>query len=138
MAVQFNHTIVACKDQKKSSEFMAEMLGLATPHQFGAFYCVDTENSVSLDFMEVGDGNPVRSQHYAFLISEDEFDSVLGRIKEKNLEYWADPFRKRPGEINTNDGGRGVYFCDPDGHLLEVLTRPYGSGGLTGTPASST
>jgi len=137
MAVEFNHTLVACRDQKKSSAFMAEMLGLPTPHQFGVFYCVDTENGVSLDFIEVGDGNDVHLQHYAFLISEEEFDQVFGRIKQKALDYWADPFRKRKGEINTNDGGRGVYFCDPDGHLLEVLTRPYGSGGFTGTPLPS-
>lgn len=70
-----------------------------------------------------------RSSHYAFLISEVDFDAVFGRIREQGLEYWADPRRSRPGEINHNDGGRGVYFPDPDGHYLEVITRPYGSGG---------
>ena len=68
-------------------------------------------------------------QDYAFLIAEPDFDAVLGRIHERSLDHWADPQRRRAGEINRNDGGRGVYFPDPDGHVLEVLTRPYGSGG---------
>ena len=71
---------------------------------------------------------PIRPQHYAFLISEADFDAVLGRIRERALDHWADPARHRPGEINQSDGGRGVYFPDPDGHHLEVITRPYGSG----------
>ena len=136
MTIQFNHTLVACRDRKHSSDFMAEMLGLPEPTPFGVFLCVDLENGVSLDFIETGE-HEVRPQHYAFLISEEEFDQVYGRIREKAIEHWADPFRKRSAEINTNDGGRGVYFCDPDGHLLEVLTRPYGSGGFTGTPLPS-
>ena len=133
MTIQLNHTIVACTDQKRSAQFVADMFGMAQPTQFSAFYCVDTDNGVSLDFLEVGEGYKIQSQHYAFLVSEEEFDEVFARINEQQLEYWADPFRKKPGEINTNDGGRGVYFCDPDGHLLEALTRPYGSGGFTGT-----
>lgn len=126
MAIQFNHTIVACRDQMRSSGFMAEILGLPKPTRFGHFHCVELENGVSLDFMD-SDGEFAR-QHYAFLITEKEFDRVFGRIREKKLEYWADPFCKCSSEINTRDGGRGVYFRDPDSHLLEVLTRPYGSG----------
>ena len=83
-------------------------------------------NGVSLDFADAE--GPIRPQHYAFLISEADFDAVLSRIRERGLEHWADPMRRRPGEINHNDGGRGVYFPDPDGHYLEVITRPYGSG----------
>ncbi len=132
MAIQFNHTIVACRDQMRSSGFMAEVLGLPDPTRFGHFLCVELENGVSLDFME-SDGEFAR-QHYAFLINEEEFDRVFGRIREKKLEYWADPFCKRSSEINTRDGGRGVYFRDPDSHLLEVLTRPYGSGEATDAP----
>lgn len=127
MAVQFNHTLIACRDKQRSSAFMATMLGLAEPTPFGDFLCVETDNDVSLDFLEVGDA-PLNTQHYAFLISEGEFDTIFGRIQEQGLDYWADPFYRHPGEINTRDGGRGVYFKDPDGHLLEVLTRPYGSG----------
>jgi len=81
---------------------------------------------VSLDYREV-DGD-IASQHYAFLVSEDEFDAIYGKIVERGLDHWADPGLTRPKEINRNDGGRGVYFTDPDGHLLEIITRPYGSG----------
>ena len=84
------------------------------------------DNGVSMDFAERS--GTITPQHYAFLIGEDDFDAVLERIHAKKLEHWADPGRQQPGEINRNDGGRGVYFEDPDGHLLELLTRPYGSG----------
>ncbi|HLY37451.1 MAG TPA: VOC family protein [Candidatus Binatia bacterium] len=125
MAIQLNHIIVVCRDKKRSSTFLAEMLGLPRAKSFGPFLEVDTANGVSLAFLE-HDGE-VAPQHYAFLIGEDDFDAVFGRIRERGLEYWADPFLRRPGEINHNDGGRGVYFKDPDGHFLEVITRPYGS-----------
>jgi len=131
MAVHFNHTLIACRDKQRSSAFLAEILGLPAPSAFSVFLCVDLANGVSLDFVEAGASDFAR-QHYAFLISEAEFDEVFERITRQGLDYWADPFRKLPHEINTNDGGRGLYFCDPDGHLLEVLTRPYGSGGWTG------
>ena len=127
MAVELNHTIIACKDANASATFFSEILGLAEPFQFGHFWCVDTSNHVSLDFLE-SNSETIPPQHYAFLISEDEFDQVFTRIQDRDLPYWADPFRKQPGEINTRDGGRGVYFPDDNGHLLEVLTRPYGSG----------
>jgi catechol 2,3-dioxygenase-like lactoylglutathione lyase family enzyme len=87
---------------------------------------VQLDNGISLDFMEK-EGSVAR-QHYAFLVGEEEFDAAFGRIKGEGLSYWADPARSRPGEINRHDGGRGVYFEDPDGHLLEIITRPYGSG----------
>jgi hypothetical protein len=88
---------------------------------------VQTGNDVTLDFMD--DAGKISTQHYAFLISETEFDDIFARIKTRNLKYWADPGRQRAQQINTNDGGRGLYFLDPDGHFLEILTRPYGSGG---------
>ena len=88
---------------------------------------VPLNNDVSIDFYD-NDGE-ISSQHYAFLIGEADFDQIFGRIRDRGLQYWADPYRKRPGEINRNDGGRGIYFEDPDGHFLELLTRPYGSGG---------
>jgi catechol 2,3-dioxygenase-like lactoylglutathione lyase family enzyme len=70
----------------------------------------------------------IARQHYAFLVSEAEFDAAFARIGEAGITYWADPARSKPGEINRHDGGRGCYFEDPDGHLLEIITRPYGSG----------
>jgi catechol 2,3-dioxygenase-like lactoylglutathione lyase family enzyme len=127
MGAQLNHTIVWCRDQRRSAEFLAEMLGRPAPRKFAHFDVVELDNGVSLDFAERA--GPVTSQHYAFLISEEDFDAVHKRILERKLEHWADPARRRPGEINHNDGGRGVYFPDPGGHFLEVLTRPYGSGG---------
>lgn len=125
MSAQLNHTIVWSTDQAKSARFLAEMLGRPAPTRFGHFDVVELDNGVSLDFANV-DG-PIRPQHYAFLISDTDFDAVLGRIRERKLQYWADPARRRPNEINRNDGGRGVYFPDPDGHYLEVITKPYGS-----------
>ncbi len=124
MAVQLNHTIVSARDREASAAFMAEIFGLPKPEPFGPFMMVQAANDVTLDFMQV-DGEVV-SQHYAFLVTEEEFDGILGRIRERGLAHWADPGHKHPG-INTDWGGRGVYFSDPDGHNLEALTRPYGS-----------
>lgn len=127
MAVSFNHTLISCVDRESSAKFLAEVLGLKAPVVYGPFLCVETDNKVSLDFMQVPE-QKISPQHYAFLISDEEFDQVFGRIQARSLRYWADPHQQRPGEINHNDGGRGVYFQDLNGHLLEVLTRPYGSG----------
>jgi catechol 2,3-dioxygenase-like lactoylglutathione lyase family enzyme len=127
MAVQLNHTIVRVREKRESAAFLAEILGLAEPTPFGPFLVVQTGNDVSLDFLD--DQGPVSPQHYAFLVSEPEFDDIFGRIRDRGLQYRADPFQQHSGEINTNDGGRGVYWEDPSGHLLEIITRPYGSGG---------
>lgn len=127
MPTELNHTIIWCRDKEQSASFLADMLGLPPPSDFYHFKVVSLDNHVSLDFMEKE--GPVSTQHYAFLIDEPTFDSVFERIRSRGLSYWADPARKRPGEINGNDGGRGVYFEDPNGHLLEVITRPYGSAG---------
>ena len=126
MGVQLNHHIVWCSDQKKSAKFLQEILGLPKPTSFGPFIVVQMSNGVSLDFYETDE--EIQSQHYAFLIDDEDFDAVFGRIKERGLEYWADPAKSRPGKINHRDRGRGLYFEDPDGHFLEILTRPYGSG----------
>jgi catechol 2,3-dioxygenase-like lactoylglutathione lyase family enzyme len=126
MSVQLNHTIVWCRDNEKSARFLAEMLGLSAPVAWGPFQEVDVANDVALAFHSTSDA--IVSQHYAFLVSDDDFDAIFGRIRAQGLDYWADPGCTRAGEINHNDGGRGVYFPDPDGHLLEVITRPYGSG----------
>ena len=106
MSVQLNHTIVSCRDQQRSAAFLSGILGLPPATRFGA----------------------ITAQHYAFLVGEEEFDAAFGRIRQQDLPYWADPGRRQAGVINTRDGGRGVYFEDPNGHLLELLTRPYGSG----------
>jgi catechol 2,3-dioxygenase-like lactoylglutathione lyase family enzyme len=126
MSVQLNHTIVSCHDQQRSAAFLTEILGLPSATRFGHFLVVEADNHVSLDFSETS--GEITAQHYAFLVSEEDFDASFGRIRERGLTYWADPGRTRREEINTRDGGRGLYFEDPDGHLLEILTRPYGSG----------
>ena len=127
MSVQLNHTIVSCRDQRRSAAFLSEILGLPPATRFGHFLVVEADNAVSLDFAE--SSGEIAAQHYAFLVGEDEFDAAFGRIRDRGLTYWADPGKSRPGEINHNDGGRGLYFDDPDGHRLEIITRPYGSGG---------
>ena len=127
MSAQLNHTIVWCRDKQKSETFLTELLGLPSASRFGPMLVVQLANGVSLDFYE--HAGEISSQHYAFLIDEDDFDQVFARIRGLGLQYWADPGRHRPDEINHNDGGRGVYFEDPDGHFLEVITRPYGSAG---------
>ena len=127
MAIDFNHTIVWARDSQASAAFLAEVLGLPAPRRWGPFAVVRVDNGVNIDFMNA-DGEIAR-QHYAFLVSDSDFDEIFGRIRERALPYWADPARSQQGEINHHDGGRGVYFEDPDGHLLEVITRPYGSGG---------
>jgi catechol 2,3-dioxygenase-like lactoylglutathione lyase family enzyme len=126
MPAQLNHTIVAAGDAKVSAAFLAEVLGLPDPTPYGPFLVVQAGNGVSLDFMETDD--EIHRQHYAFLVSETEFDEIFGRIRERGVDYWADPMRSRAGVINHHDGGRGVYFPDPSGHSLEIITRPYGSG----------
>jgi hypothetical protein len=78
-----------------------------------------------------GPDGEMTPQHYAFLVSESEFDEIFARIRDRRLPYWADPGRQERDQINTWDDGRGLYFDDPNGHLLEIITRPYGSGGTT-------
>lgn len=123
MPVQLNHTIVWCSDKARSSAFLTDMLGLPPARPFHHFLVVDLDNGVSLDFMQKE--GTVSRQHYAFLVSEAEFDRVLERVRGSGAGWWADPARTKPHEINTHFGGRGVYFEDPDGHLLEAITRPY-------------
>mgnify|MGYP001080088818 CR=1 FL=1 len=126
MAIQLNHTIVAAHDPEGSARLLSELLGLAEPVRYGPFHGVVLDNGVTLDYMKA-DG-PIKSQHYAFIVDEAEFDRIFERIRERGFEYWADPGHRQPGTINRRDGGRGVYWKDPDGHNLEILTRPYGSG----------
>ncbi|MFE4999030.1 VOC family protein [Streptomyces sp. RLB1-33] len=126
MAVELNHTIVAAHDKMASARFLADLLGLEVAPEYGPFVPVQMPNGVTLDYMDTAES--ISPQHYAFLVSEDDFDAIFARIREAGLTYWADPHHHHPGEINHNDGGRGAYFDDPNGHNLEILTRPYGSG----------
>lgn len=125
MAIKLDHTIVSARDSRISANFFAEILGLGPPTPFGPFLVVEVDNGVSLDFRD-SDGEIV-PQHYAFLIGEAEFEPIFARINQRQITYWADPGKTRPGQINHGDGGRGFYFNDPNGHFLEVLTQRYGS-----------
>jgi catechol 2,3-dioxygenase-like lactoylglutathione lyase family enzyme len=127
MTVKLNHTIVHARDKRASAAFLSQILGLPDPVAFGPFIGVQTGNEVTLDFLDTDE--EILTEHYAFLVSESEFDEIFARIRKRKLAYWADPARQQQNEINTRDGGRGIYFEDPSGHLLEILTRPYGSGG---------
>ncbi len=124
MTVQLNHTIVWCRDQNLSAAFLTDVLGLPEPRRFLHFLVVDLSNGVSMDYYQTG--NAPSPQHYAFLVSDAEFDAGFQRIRDRGLEFWADPARTKTGEINHHFGGRGVYFRDPDDHLMEMITKPYG------------
>lgn len=125
MPARLNHTIVWCSDKQRSSAFLAEVLGLPAPRAFLQFMVVEVANGVSMDFMEKQ--GSIAEQHYAFEVNDAEFDAGMDVIARHRIAYWADPARSKPGEINRHWGGRGVYFEDPDGHLLELITKPYGS-----------
>jgi catechol 2,3-dioxygenase-like lactoylglutathione lyase family enzyme len=123
MAVQLNHTIVPAHDKKASATFLAEILGLEPPMPFGPFLCVETANGVSLDYAD--HAGEIASTHYAFLVSEEEFDAIFARVTDRGLRYWADPGHTQENVLNHH--GRGFYFEDPSGHNMEVLTRAYGT-----------
>jgi catechol 2,3-dioxygenase-like lactoylglutathione lyase family enzyme len=125
MTIKLNHTIVHSRDPRASADFLAGLFGLPAPVPFGPFFDVQVANEVTLAFLDA-ESMEIQMQHYAFLVSEKEFDQIFGRIQERSLKYWADPGQKQEGEINRHFGGRGVYFEDPSGHLLEIITRPYG------------
>jgi catechol 2,3-dioxygenase-like lactoylglutathione lyase family enzyme len=125
VSAKLNHTIVWCSDQEKSAKFLTDILGLPPARRFMGFLVVDLANDVSLDYLPA-ESEPIALQHFAFLITEAEFDAALPRVRKLAKQIWADPARKQPGRINHHFGGRGVYFEDPDGHLFELITKPYG------------
>ncbi|SEM05099.1 VOC family protein [Streptacidiphilus jiangxiensis] len=124
MSVELNHTIVHARDNRESAAFLARVLGLEVGPEWGPFVPVATANGVTLDFATIP-AESIVMQHYAFLVSDEEFDAAFARIEAEGVPYWADPHLKQPGEINHHHGGRGVYFLDPSGHGLEIITRPY-------------
>ncbi|PXX67508.1 Catechol 2,3-dioxygenase [Pseudomonas sp. LAMO17WK12:I10] len=121
MSVQLNHTIVWCRDKQGSADFLVQVLGLPPPVPFGPMLVVQLDNGVSLDYYD--NDPPIASQHYAFLVASDDFEPILQRIRQRSLAFWADPGKQRANEINRHEGGRRVYFDDPDGHLLEVFSQ---------------
>jgi catechol 2,3-dioxygenase-like lactoylglutathione lyase family enzyme len=124
MAVKLDHTIMHARDKRASAAFYVDVFGFSDPVSFGPFLDVETANGVTLAILETDE--TIEPQHYAFLVSDAEFDRIFERVKACELDHWADPACKQPGRINTHFGGRGVYFRDPSGHLLEIITRRYG------------
>jgi catechol 2,3-dioxygenase-like lactoylglutathione lyase family enzyme len=124
MAIELNHTIIWCRDKEHSASFLTEVLGRPAAGDWGPFKVVELDNNVSVDYHDT-DGE-IAPQHYAFLITEADFDAVESRLDAKQISHYANAGCTEPG-INRNDGGRGTYFRDPDGHVLEVITRPYGA-----------
>lgn len=124
--MHFDHTIVPSTDRERSAAFYADVLGLPPARREGPFAALDLDNQVSLYI--AGWYREVERQHYAFLVSDEEFDAILGRVTARGQEHWADAHATRAGEVNDDDGGRGTYFRDPDGHFLEIITVRYGAG----------
>ena len=123
MTVELNHTIIPATDKRASSEFLGGILGLQPAVPWGPFLVLRVANGVTLDFE---DADAVEPHHYAFLVSDSDFDAIFERIQASGAGYYADYTREERGEINHLYGGRGVYFDDPDGHLMEAITKPYG------------
>jgi catechol 2,3-dioxygenase-like lactoylglutathione lyase family enzyme len=123
-SVQLNHTAVYARDRQLSAEFLAVILGLKVGAPFGPFLPVDLGNGVTLDYYEKRD-EPIQSQHYAFLVPDEQFDNMIARLEAVGVTYYADPGHTEAGQINRLFGGRGAYFDDPDGHNMEIMTRPY-------------
>ncbi|MFD5451691.1 VOC family protein [Streptomyces sp. NPDC003470] len=122
--VRLDHTAVLARDRRLSAEFLAAILGLEVGAPFGPFLPVDLGNGVTLDYYEMRD-EPIQPQHYAFLVPDEGFDGMLARLEAVGVTYYADPPHTEPGRINRLFGGRGAYFDDPDGHNMEIMTRPY-------------
>ena len=123
MSVTFNHTIIAVKDREESARFYRELFEVPEAPSWGVFTNVQLDGGVLLQFAEPP--VEIQMQHYAFLVDDDLFDRAYARIQERNADHWADPHGAEPGRINHNHGGRGVYFKDPAGHGLEMITTPY-------------
>ena len=130
MSVELNHTLVHVRDIWSAAREVGGVLGLAEPAAYCPFAVLAFDNGASLDFLQ--DTGEIQPQHYAFLVGEDDFDAIWDRIREQGRQFWADPFKARPGAINHGDGGRGLYWEGPDGHWLEIITRPYGSADQAG------
>jgi catechol 2,3-dioxygenase-like lactoylglutathione lyase family enzyme len=123
MPATFNHTIIAAKDRNESAAFFRELLEVEAAPSWGPFTNLLLEGGVLLQFAEPP--VEIQMQHYAFLVDDDLFDRAYARLVDREITHWADPQMRRAGETNTEHGGRGVYFKDPAGHGIELITRPY-------------
>ncbi|MGH3481799.1 MAG: VOC family protein [Nocardioidaceae bacterium] len=136
MPVFFDHHIVPSTDKARTARFYAEILGLPEARVEGPFAALDLANDVAL--YVAGWDRHVTPQHYAFVVTEQEFDALYARLTERRLAHWADPHCRQPQQVNHDDGGRGTYFRDPDGHLVEVMTVRYGGRPSALAPVATT
>ncbi|MCG8351003.1 MAG: VOC family protein [Chloroflexales bacterium] len=127
MSVRFDHMLIAATDKHRSAQFFAGIFGLPEPEEAGFFVAVTLTDGAVVNFVEAPPGAEILGQHFAFLVADRRFDEIIARLQNQGVRYWADPRMTKPYQINTNHGGRGVYFDDPNGHHLEALTRREGS-----------
>jgi catechol 2,3-dioxygenase-like lactoylglutathione lyase family enzyme len=123
-----NHHIVATHDKEATARYFSEILGLKEAVKLGEFAVLKVSGDTTLDFRD-SDSDDFDRLHYAFLVTEAEFDEIFGRIRDRGIDFWSDPMHEDAGQVNNWDDGRGVYFNDPNGHRLEIITRAYGSAG---------
>jgi catechol 2,3-dioxygenase-like lactoylglutathione lyase family enzyme len=121
MPITLNHTIVPSHDKEQSAQFFARMFGLKYAGPVGHFAQVRVNDDLALDW---DDRTSFEGHHYAFVVSDQEFDQIFGRLKTEKVAYGSGPNSSTDGDINHRRGGRGLYFSDPDGHLLEIMTVP--------------
>lgn len=121
MPLILNHTIVPSRDKEGSAQFFSRIFGVSAPEPNGHFAQVHVNGDLSFDW-DTRDG--FESHHYAFVVTDQEFDEIFGRLKGESVRYGSGPNSHQNGEINTRRGGRGLYFADPDGHLMEIMTTP--------------
>jgi catechol 2,3-dioxygenase-like lactoylglutathione lyase family enzyme len=122
MTITLNHTIVPARDKEAAARFFAEIFGLRFESSGGHFAPVRVNDTLTLDFADAT--GPIASHHYAFHVSDAEFDVILQRVKAAGLAFGSTPWSLEDGKLNGWNGGRGVYFKDPDGHILELMTVP--------------
>lgn len=123
MPASFNHTIIAAENRSESAQFYCDIIEASPAPSWGLFTNISLHDGVLLQFAEPP--VEIQMQHYAFLVDDELFDRAYARLVNSGITHWADPQMKRAGETNTEHGGRGVYFKDPAGHALELITRPY-------------
>lgn len=123
MAVGIDHLALAARDAHASATFLAEILDLPAPRRSGPFLAVDLDDTLTIDYAEPPFDFP--GQHVAFLVGEDDFDAIRARLDARGITYYPGPAQQDPGTINHQNGGRGLYFDDPGGHHLEIITRRY-------------
>jgi catechol 2,3-dioxygenase-like lactoylglutathione lyase family enzyme len=121
MPITLNHTIVPARDKEAAAKFFAGIFGLPFEGGSGHFAPVHVNDTLTLLFNQATDFD---THHLAFHVDDGAFDAILGRVKAAGLRYGSEPWSTDDGKLNNWNGGRGVYFKDPDGHILELMTVP--------------